>query len=81
MKKKTKILLSIVFPGICQVIEGNYSVGFPLLIANGIFFYFIWLTLMPISLALTLQSILAEEREEGSSKKAFEEELQQILKG
>ena len=81
MNKKSRIWLSILFPGICQVIDGNYRIGLPLLLINGAFFYFIWIALMPISLALTLQSIVVQEKEEAQSKEVWVKDLHEILKG
>lgn len=52
---KWKILLTLIFPGIIQISEGNLKLGIPVVILNWVFFYTLWPILMPIALGFVLK--------------------------
>ena len=49
-----EIALTVVFPGIGQVIWGRWSIGISLTILNGLTLYILWFIFMPISLGILL---------------------------
>ena len=49
-----ELVLTILFPGIGQVIYGRWSIGISLTVLNGLTLYILWFILMPISLGMLL---------------------------
>lgn len=57
MNNKWQIALTIVFPGLGQIIQGRWRIGIPMVIFNGICLYVLWFVLMPVSLGIILHDL------------------------
>ena len=57
MNNKWQIALTIIFPGLGQIIQGRWKIGIPMVIFNGLFLYVLWFVLMPVSLGIILHDL------------------------
>ena len=54
IKNMWEIILSVLFPGIGQIVYGRFHIGVTLLVLNGLTLYILWIILMPLGLGILL---------------------------